>query len=102
MALEARDGKTIIRVKAVPGASRASIDGLLADRIKIRVSAPPEGGKANSALLSLLATELGVRKGDLSVIAGSSSPKKSILVEALDPSEVDSCLRRYWMKKQEG
>ena len=44
------DGAWLIRVKAVPGASRDEIAGPLGDRLKIRIAAPPEGGKANKAI----------------------------------------------------
>ncbi len=50
----------LIWVKAVPGASRNEIAGVVGDRLKIRISAPPEGGKANKAICKLLASSLGV------------------------------------------
>lgn len=68
----------MIRVKAVPGASRDQIAGLLGDRLKIRVAAPPEGGKANQAICLVIAKALGVGKREVSVEAGHASPEKSI------------------------
>ena len=46
---EERNGRVFVRVKAVPGARQNAVTGTLGDRLKIRVSAPPEGGKANDA-----------------------------------------------------
>ena len=48
-----------IRVKAVPGSSRSRIAGVLGDRLKIQVAAPPEDGKANKAVAEVLAQWLG-------------------------------------------
>ncbi len=74
----AADSGVLIRVKAVPGASRDQITGLLGDRLKIRVAAPPEEGKANQAICLLIAKALGVGKRDVSVESGHSNPEKTI------------------------
>ncbi len=71
-------GGVLIRVKAVPGAARDEIVGPLGDRLKVRVSAPPEGGKANRAICSLLARTLNVRASDVRVTQGLGSPEKTI------------------------
>jgi uncharacterized protein (TIGR00251 family) len=68
----------LIRVKAVPGASRDQIAGPLGDRLKIRVAAPPEGGKANEAICQLIAKTLGVGKRAVSVESGPTNPEKSV------------------------
>ncbi len=70
-----------IRVKVVPGASGDRIVGPLGDALKIRVSAPPERGKANAAVTGLLADALGVSAKSVSVVSGMTSPHKVVLVK---------------------
>lgn len=67
-----------LRVKAVPGASRSEIVGILGARLKIRIAAPSEHGKANQALLLLIADWLGTKNIDL--IAGRASAEKTVRV----------------------
>ncbi len=67
-----------IRIKVVPGAKRSQIVGLLGSRLKIRISAPPEGGKANKAVCKLLAQLFRVRLQDVQVIRGHTSPEKTL------------------------
>lgn len=69
-----------IRVKVVPGASRSRIVGVLGDRLKVAVAAPPEDGKANAAVCGLLAEAMGVSARDVRVSAGMSQPRKTITV----------------------
>ncbi|TVQ64691.1 MAG: DUF167 domain-containing protein [Phycisphaerales bacterium] len=74
------DGAILLRVKAVPGARRDAIAGPLGDRLKVRVSAPPEGGRANAAICAMVAAALGVRQRDVEVVSGRSAPEKSLRV----------------------
>ncbi|MBK7406509.1 MAG: DUF167 domain-containing protein [Phycisphaerales bacterium] len=84
-------GAVVLRVKAVPGASRDAIAGVLGDRLKIRVSAPPEGGKANRAICALVAGALGLRPRDVEVASGHTSPEKLLRVVGIGAS--DACAR---------
>jgi uncharacterized protein len=68
-----------ITVKVVPGASRDRIMGLLGDALKIQVSAPPERGRANAAVTELLADALCLSVRSVSVITGTTSPRKVVL-----------------------
>ncbi|MDA0803914.1 MAG: DUF167 domain-containing protein [Planctomycetota bacterium] len=70
----------IIRVKVVPGAKRPEVVGPLGDRLKVRVAAPPEDGKANAAVEALLAKELALNARDVSIAAGHGQPQKSVRV----------------------
>jgi uncharacterized protein (TIGR00251 family) len=60
--------------------------------VKIRVSAPAEGGKANAAICSLLAKALGVRARDVRIVAGATSPEKTVEIEGVDAATVQQAL----------
>lgn len=77
------DGGITLRVKVVPGASRSQVVGMLGDRLKLTVAAPPEAGKANKAVCKLLARVLGVPTRDVAVTAGPSQPTKTLSVAGL-------------------
>ncbi len=83
-----------LRVKVVPGASRAAIRGMLGDRLKITVQAPPEEGKANKAVCALLAKVFGTARRDMHVIAGERQPLKTIKLGGIDRKEAALCLKR--------
>jgi len=86
----APEGGVLLSVKAVPGASRDEVVGRLGDRLKIRISAPPEGGRANQAIRRLLAKELGVKPGDVSVTAGETSAEKTVRIAGVSVEAVES------------
>ena len=71
----------LLPIKAVPGARRDSIVGPLGGRLKVRVAAPPEGGRANEAIRRLIADALGLRASDVTVIAGATHPEKTLRIE---------------------
>jgi hypothetical protein len=77
-----------LKVKVVPGASRSELSGWLGDTIKIRVSAPPENGRANSAVIALLAEELGVSGKTINITAGKGAQRKIIEIQGLSSSEL--------------
>lgn len=75
------DGTILIRVKAVPGASRDQIVGVLGDRLKVKVAAPPEGGAANVAIRWLIARDLALREAQVAIVTGPASSHKILLVK---------------------
>jgi uncharacterized protein (TIGR00251 family) len=75
-----------LRVSA--GAARDRIAGPRGDRLKVSVRAAPERGKANRAVLDLLARSLSVPRGDLRLTAGETSPDKTVLFEGIDPADL--------------
>lgn len=77
-----------LTVKVVPGASRSEIAGWLGDALKVRVAAPPEGGRANAAVESLLAGVLGLPRAQVRVIAGGSSPHKTVELVGIEEREL--------------
>lgn len=88
-----QEGKDVlVRVKAVPGAARDELAGLLGDRLKVRVSAPPQGGRANKAICALIAGALGVRARQVTVVSGAAAAEKTVRVDRASAGEVASRL----------
>ncbi len=69
------------------GASRDRVDGYRGDSVRLRVAAPPEDGKANSAVVSLLAKALGVPKSGVKIVRGHGSRNKLVSVESISQDE---------------
>jgi len=83
-----QNGGVRLSIKAVPGASRDRIVRELGDALKVAVSAPPEGGKANRAIVALLAQTLGVAESRFSIVRGESSPRKDVSVAGVSANDV--------------
>ena len=81
----------LLTVKAQPGARRAGLEGLAqtADgpALKVKVAAPPEEGRANEAILTLLAEALEVKRRAVTLVSGASSRLKRIKIEG-DPAHL--------------
>ena len=77
-----------LKVKVVPGSSRNQIMGWLGDALKIKVTAPPEKGKANEAVVELLSMTLGISSDDIEVVSGHSSPSKIIAINSMDDEAI--------------
>ena len=58
----------------------------------LRVTAPPQGGRANAAVVALLAKTLGVAKSRLQIVRGHGSRDKLVMVEALSEQEINQRL----------
>ena len=85
---ESRDG-VVFKAKIVPGSSgQTRLCGLLDGALKVKVSAPPEKGKANQCLLKFLAEQLGVKKNAVAIVSGHTSPLKQVQVAGLSTDEL--------------
>ena len=84
--------ETRLNIKVIPGASRTEIAGWLEETLKIRVSAPPEKGKANKSVEQLLAKTLGLNSAAVTVITGKTSQQKVVSIAGLSPDEVTARL----------
>ena len=88
-----------LAVRVHPGASGEGLTGRLGDgTLKLAVTAAPEAGRANRAVTDLLATLLGVRRSQVTVVRGPGSRAKVVEVEGLDEDEmnrrIDEALKR--------
>ena len=82
-----------LNVKVVPGSSRDTIAGWLGDALKIKVKAPPEAGRANAAVLKLLATTLDVTSDRIKISSGHGTPRKVIEIDGLTEAELHSIVK---------
>lgn len=83
---------TRLLVRVAPGAARPGIAGRHRDGWKLRVAAAPEGGKANDAVVALLADTLGVPKRDVRVVSGKSTRDKTVALDGIDHDEIEQRL----------
>ena len=105
MPFQAVTGGIRVRLKVTPKARRAGFGGLLAEpdgshgrkerALKIAVTAAPEGGKANEAVIALLAKEWGVAKSAISVVTGATDRRK--VVEIRGPSDTLLAQLQGWL-----
>ncbi len=101
----AASGGVSVRVRLTPKAARNAIDGTVADAhgipaLKATVTAPPEGGKANKALIGMLAKSWRLAKTSISVKSGLTLRQKTLLVEG-DTELIMKKLRK-WMESTGG
>jgi uncharacterized protein len=82
----------LLLIKAVPGARSNQIVGLLGDRLKIRISAPPEAGKANKAITTLIAKQLSKKPREVTIEAGHTNPEKTIRITNANADEIAQAL----------
>jgi uncharacterized protein len=80
----------LLRLKVVPGSSRDRIVGDLGGALKITVAAPPEKGKANKAVVHILAKALGLRDSQVEVTGGASTPNKTVLIRGARPERIQT------------
>ncbi len=76
------DGGVFLRVYLQPRASVSEVTGLHGDAIKIRLRAPPVDGAANDELVRFLAERLGLRRDDITLVAGATSRSKLLFIRA--------------------
>lgn len=68
----------------VPGSSRDEVVGWRRRALKIKVTAPPEKGRASEAMIEILADRLGVGTDDIKIVSGHSSPSKVVAISGVD------------------
>lgn len=90
--LDRLDTGTRLRVRVSPGAKKEGLLGVYREALKVSVRAPPEKGRANRAVVDLLAGALGVPASRLAVVSGMTRRDKIVSVAGLAPEEVRSRL----------
>lgn len=75
-----------VAVRVLPGAPRTEVGGSRGEALVVRVAAPPAEGRANAAALRALAAAFGVRRGEVTLVAGASSRDKLVRIEGDEPA----------------
>lgn len=88
LGVESRSGAVRFRVKVQARARREGIAGIHGGVLRLRVTAPALEGRANEAVVALLAEQLRVPKSSIKITAGERSPQKAIEVAGLDVATV--------------
>ena len=80
---------TRLRLRVAPGASKPGVVGRHGDGWKLRVAAAPEHGRANDAVLELLARTLDVPRTSVTLVSGGGSRNKIVELTGIEPDEIE-------------
>lgn len=80
--------RTRLSVKVSPRASRNEVVGWVGDKLKIKVAAAPEGGRANDALVAFVAEQLGVPRRNVRVATGHTSSSKILEIDGVRQADL--------------
>jgi uncharacterized protein (TIGR00251 family) len=94
MAKQEDGGSIILHVLVQPKASEDRIVEFHGEALKVKVTAPPAGGKANQRLRKLLAEELSVPQSNIEIIRGHTSRRKVLRIWNVTPDQVRNFLSR--------
>ena len=88
------DGDKIrLEIKAVPGASKTELAGIKDGRLRIRIAAAPEDGKANAEMLNFLSKKIDCPKKDLQLLSGEKSRLKTIALPLERKAQLEQILK---------
>ena len=82
----------LVNVRAQPRSSRAGVDGLLGDALKVRIRSAPVDGKANKELVETLADHFDLPKSQVTFKSGETSKTKRILLRGVTAAQVEAAV----------
>jgi uncharacterized protein (TIGR00251 family) len=82
----------LLPVRAQPGARRPGVQGEQNGALKVAVTAPPEDGRANQALVETLRRVLGLKRSQVELVGGATGRDKRFLIRGLTRSELEQRL----------
>ena len=80
---------TRVRLRVSPGANSAHVVGRHGEAWKVRVAAPPEGGRANDAVVRLLAETLSLPRDAVTLVSGHGARDKIVQLAGFDPTQIE-------------
>jgi uncharacterized protein len=85
------EGATLA-VRAQPGAKKNAILGVQAGALKVSVTAPPEDGRANEALVEVIKDCFGVKRSQIELMSGRTNRNKVFLIRGITPEALSEKL----------
>ncbi|MFO0797537.1 MAG: DUF167 domain-containing protein [Gemmataceae bacterium] len=79
-------------VRAQPGARKNAVAGEHGGALKVAVTAPPEDGRANTAIVELLRDWLGLKRSEIELATGQTNRNKQVLIRGRSPEELAALL----------
>ena len=83
----------VLPVRAQPGARKTGVVGEQAGALKVAVTAPPEDGRANKALVEVLRDALGLKRSQVELLSGETSRDKKFLIRGLTTAQLQQRLQ---------
>ena len=79
-------------VRVTPRARQNSVDGVHEGVLRVHLTAPPDQGRANSALIALLAELVGVRRSQIEILANLANRNKVVRIRHITPNQIASTI----------
>jgi uncharacterized protein (TIGR00251 family) len=84
--LRVDQGRLLVPVRVVPRASRVAVD-VVDDGLRVRLTAPPVDGAANTALIALLAERLRLPRQAITLVRGATARHKLLAIAGIAPDD---------------
>src|SRR5205814_7046035 len=84
----------VLPVRAQPGARKAGVLGEQAGALKLAVTAPPEDGRANAALIELVRELFGLKRSQVELVGGAKDRNKKVLIRGVTCAELAPIVAR--------
>jgi uncharacterized protein (TIGR00251 family) len=91
---------SVLPVRAQSGARKTRLVGAQGGALKVAVTAPPEDGRANQALVEALRQALGLKRSQVELLSGPSSRDKRFLIRGLKKAELEGRLALLLQESQ--
>jgi uncharacterized protein (TIGR00251 family) len=82
----------IIHIRVVPKSAKCEIAGIQDDALKLKITAPPVEGQANTECIRFLSHVLKVRKNQVTILSGHKSKKKTVAIEGIVKKDIEALI----------
>ena len=96
--IEEKDNQVFLKVTVVPKSSKNEVVGIYNDMLKVKVTAAPEKGKANAAVIEVLAVHFKLKKSQVQLSSGETSRNKTFTLD-ISLIEAKKVLESYGKKE---